>query len=299
MRDSKKYFHAETIKRISRLELRAKYVVEGVLSGMHRSPFFGQSIEFRQHRDYVQGDDLRHVDWKVWARQDRLYIKQFEEDTDLHCHLLVDVSQSMSYGEGVFSKYDYAATLACSLAYLVIRQKDCVGCSLFDSELGETVPCLGRSTQLEAIASLFNQPRAESKTEMKSVLKTFSGKLNKKGLVIIISDFFDEPENLLQGMRLLRQQGHDLLIIHVLDRDELEFPFDGPTHFEGLESSDELKCNPSALRETYLEMVREYQHELKKSCDSARADYECCSTNTAFNTVLSRLLNRRMARQKR
>ena len=145
MKDSKRYFHPETIRKISRLELRSKHIVEGFLSGMHRSPFFGQSIEFRQHRDYVYGDDLRHVDWKVWARQDRLYVKQFEEDTNLTCHLLVDCSESMEYGSGAFTKFDFCATIATCIAYLIVRQKDVVGCTLFSDSIQQHLPASNRS----------------------------------------------------------------------------------------------------------------------------------------------------------
>ena len=298
MKDSKRYFHPETIKRISRLELRAKYIVEGLLSGMHRSAFFGQSIEFRQHRDYVQGDDLRHVDWKLWARQDRLYVKQFEEETDLRCHILVDGSKSMSYASGTFSKFEYAATLACCLGYLIIRQKDQVGCSLFDEEILDQVPCKGKASQLEAISSLFTAGVTDKSTSLQSILKDYSRQLNKKSLVVLISDFFDDVEQLVSGLQMLRMQGHDLLLIQVLDSDEINFPFDGPTHFEGLEVPAELKCNPAAFRESYKEALNEFRHELTKGCAVASADFECCTTDMAFNTVISSLLNRRASKQR-
>lgn len=298
MKDSKKYFHPETIKRISRLEIRSKYIVEGLLSGMHRSPFFGQSIEFRQHRDYVYGDDLRHVDWKVWARQDRLYVKQFEEDTNLNCYLLVDISESMCYRSGTFSKLDYAATLACCIAYLVIRQKDSVGCSLFDSEIRAAVQTRSKSTQLESISQLFQIASTTEKTSITEVLNSFAGTLNKKGLVVILSDFFDDPEQLSKGLQFVRNCGHDVLLLHILDSDEVEFPFDGPTHFEGLESDAELKCNPNALRESYREALDEFCHQLRKACTQTAADYELCTTDMAFNTVLASLLNRRHAKRK-
>lgn len=298
MKDSKRYFHPETIKRIARLDLRARYIVEGLLSGMHRSVFFGQSIEFRQHRDYVPGDDLRHVDWKLWARQDKLSIKQYEEETSLNCHLLVDRSASMDYRSGSFSKYDYAATIACCLAYLIIRQKDNVGCGTFDAILTQQVPCRNAAHQLEAIAQLLDSDPKASKTSLAPVLGDFAGSLHKKGLVIVISDFLDEIPSVLNGLRQLRQRGHDLLLIHLLDPDEVEFPFDGPTHFAGLESDAELKCQPAAFRDAYLDALTEHRHELMQACSSVDADYEFCTTDMAFNTVISSLLNRRSARQR-
>lgn len=293
MKDSKKYFHPETIRKISRLELRSRYLVEGLLSGMHRSPFFGQSIEFRQHRDYVQGDDLRHVDWKVWARQDRFYVKQFEADTNLNCHLLVDCSSSMAYGVGTFDKFEYAATLACCLAYLVNRQKDNVGCTLFDSTLGTGVECKNRSSQLEAIAALFDRPSPDSKTSLSSVLNVFSNRSLQRGLVVLISDFFDQVDEVQKGLQLLRQQGHDVLLIHLLDRDEIDFPFDRPTHFEGMETSDQLRCHPQAYRDSYLEAMNDFRQDLSRASSATACDYELCTTDMAFNTVLSRLIHRR------
>lgn len=298
MKDSKKYFHPETIKRISRLELRAKYIVEGVLSGMHRSAFFGQSIEFRQHRDYVQGDDLRHVDWKLWARQDKLYVKQFEEETDLNCHILVDASQSMTYGSGDFTKFEFAATIACCLAYLVIRQKDNVGCSLFDQQIRHSVPCKGRSSQLDSISSIFENGPSEELTSFQNVIPAIANQLDRRSMIVLISDFFDDVQELSRAMLGLRAQGHDLLLIQVLDKDEIEFPFDGPTHFEGLESSQEVRCNPAAFRDSYFEALHDFQHQLRKGCAVASADFEFTTTASPFNHVISSLLNRRASRQR-
>ena len=175
MPDSKRFLHPEAIKRISRLELRARHIVEGYLAALHRSPYFGQSVEFLQHREYAPGDDLRHVDWKVWARQDRLYVKQFEEETNLRATLLVDVSSSMAYGNGPLNKYEYACTLACSLAYLILRQQDGVGCTTFDERIRMTVPIRTKSNHIFSIVDALSVQEPRDKTDMHAILRQVAG----------------------------------------------------------------------------------------------------------------------------
>ena len=249
MPDSRRFLHPESIKRISRLELRARHIVEGFLSGMHRSPYFGQSVEFLQHREYVPGDDLRHVDWKVWARQDRLYVKQFEEDTNLRCTLLVDVSNSMEYGSGPLNKYEYACTLAASLAYLVLKQNDAVGCISFDEQHSDAGPD-PQQTQPSAIGNRIagHQPAARQDRTCMPIFRSVAESVapaRHDGRSFPI--YWPILSGTIRGLRLLRQRGHDVLVFHVMDDDELDFPFSGPTRFEGLESIDYLNCNPTRL----------------------------------------------------
>ena len=184
MPDSKRFLHPEAISRISRLQLRARYIVEGFLSGMHRSPYFGQSVEFRQHREYTPGDDLRHVDWKVWARQDRLYVKQFEEDTNMRCTLLVDVSNSMKYGNGPLNKYEYASTVAASMAYLILRQNDAVGSVVFDERIRQSVPVRSKRNHLQSIIDSMNVNTPADKTEMMSIMRAVAEKDSRRGMMI-------------------------------------------------------------------------------------------------------------------
>ena len=257
MPDSRRFLHPEAIKRISRLELRARHIVEGFLSGMHRSPYFGQSVEFLQHREYVPGDDLRHVDWKVWARQDRVYVKQFEEDTNVRCTLLVDVSNSMAYGSGALTKYEYACTLAASLAYLVLKQNDAVGCFSFDEHVRVQVPIRSKRNHLLSVIESLEISRPRDKTDMYSIFRSVAEGTPRRGMMILFSDLLADQAGTLRGLKMLRQRGHDLLVFHILDDDELDFPFAGPTRFEGLESLDHLNCNPRALREGYLDAVRQ------------------------------------------
>ena len=250
--------HPEAIKRISRLDLRARHIVEGFLSGMHRSPYFGQSVEFLQHREYTTGDDLRHVDWKVWAKQDRYYVKQFEEDTNLRATLLVDVSHSMRYGRGPLNKYEYACTVAVSLAYLLLRQQDAVGCVAFDEAIRATVPLRTKRSHLNSIIQALSVSEPRDKTDLFCDLpRKWPRRFPRRGMMIVdLRSARRSRPGWFKGMKLLRQRGHDVLVFHVMDDDELDFPFTGPTRFEGLEMPDHLTCNPRALRAGYLEALQ-------------------------------------------
>ena len=276
------------------MDLRARHVVEGFLSGMHRSPHFGQSVEFRQHREYTPGDDLRHVDWQVWARQDRLYVKQFESDTNMRVNLLVDVSNSMDYGTGPMSKFEYAATIAVSLTYLVLKQQDAIGCMTFDEKVRARIQTLSRKTQMQAIMTALQTTQPASKTDLSSIFKQAAEIFPKRGMMIVVSDLLSDVELTLKGLRLLRQRGHDVLMFHVMDNDEIDFPFTGPTKFEDLESDTKLACNPKALREGYLESLQEFLNDVRRGCAKAGVDYALVKTGDTLDAVLARFLSSRM-----
>ncbi len=296
---SKRFLHPEAIKRISRMELRASHIVEGFLSGMHRSPYFGQSVEFRQHREYATGDDLRHVDWQVWARQDRLYIKQFEEDTNMRVYLLVDASNSMAYGEGPLSKYEYAATIAASLSFLILKQQDAVGCMTFDDTVRNRVPVLSKRNHLLQVIESLDVDKPADKTDLLNIFQAAASIYPKRGMMVVISDFLSDPEQTLRGLRLLRQRGHDVLVLHVMDDDELDFPFTGPTRFEDLESEGMLNCNPQSLREGYMEELETFLSGVRRGCASAAVDYCLIRTSQPLDAALAEFVSRRFARQQK
>jgi uncharacterized protein (DUF58 family) len=296
MHDSKRFLHPEVLKRIARLELRAQHVVEGFLAGMHRSPYFGRSVEFLQHREYTWGDDLRHVDWKVWAKQDRYYVKQYEEDTNLRCMFLVDVSASMRYGAGAMTKYEYACTLAASLAYLALRQQDAVGCISFDDAPRMTLPVRTKRNQLDSVIQALEASVPSQKTDLYRVLRHAAESYPRRGMMVLISDLLVERDGLFRGLRLLRSRGHDLLVFHVLDDDELDFPFNGPTRFEGLELDRSLGCNPRALREGYLASLGKYLEEIRRGCSLNNVDYALLRTAQPLDAALSTYLSDRLAR---
>jgi uncharacterized protein (DUF58 family) len=293
MSDPKRFLHPEAVKRIVRLDLRARYIVEGFLSGMHRSPYFGQSIEFRQHREYTFGDDLRYVDWKVWAKQDRYYVKQFEEDTNLRCMLLCDVSHSMNYGNGPLSKYEYGCTIAACLAYLLLKQQDAVGCLAFDAAARMTVPLRTKQNHLDSIIKALDACSPRSKTDLTQILRHAAESFPRRGLMVLISDLLTDRESLFKGLKLLRSRGHDVLLFHVMDDDELDFPFDGPTRFEALESADQLRCNPRALREGYLAALGDYLEEIRHGCSQGAVDYVLLRTSQPLDAALAAFLSHR------
>ncbi|MFM8704461.1 MAG: DUF58 domain-containing protein [Planctomycetia bacterium] len=285
--------HPEAIARIARLELRARAVVEGVLSGLHKSPYKGQSVEFLQHREYVRGDDLRRVDWKVWGRQDRLYVKEFEEETNLRVTLLVDGSASMNYASGPLGKYDYSATLAASLAWLALSHGDAVGCCVFDDKVRASVPPRTKRSHLSSVVEVLEAPRSGRPTAFLPVLRTLAETLPKRGLVIVISDLLGDRDGVFQGLQLLRKRGHDLVLLHVLDDDELDFPFEGPTRFEGLELPDAIACNPRSLRAGYQEAVEAFLTDVRTRSATVRCDDSLVRTGEPVDAALVKFLSRR------
>lgn len=294
MPGSRKYLPPEAVKRVARLELRARQIVEGFLSGAHRSPYFGQSVEFVQHRQYVAGDDVRHVDWKVWARQDRLVIKQYEEDTNLRCALLVDSSASMRYGRGALNKFDYGCTLAACIAYLVLRQQDAVGSVMFDNRIRSRLPYRTARNHLSAVLASLEETQPAEKTDLDAIFKEVVEIFPKRGLMVLISDLLGAEESTLRGIDTLRRAGHDVMVLHVLDDDELDFPFADPTRFEGLESSDSLTCNPRALRDGYLEALERFLDRVRRACAASKSDYLLIRPSQAPDAVLAKILNQRM-----
>lgn len=294
MPDSRRFLPPEAVKRVARLELQARQIVEGFLSGAHRSPYFGQSVEFVQHRQYVAGDDVRHVDWKVWARQDRLVIKQYEEDTNLRCGLLVDGSASMRYGRSSGSKFDYACTLAACLAYLILRQQDAVASVLFDNKIRTRVPFRTNRNHLNTILASLEEAKPADKTDLDNVFKEVVDTFPKRGLMVLISDLLGAEESALKGIATLRKAGHDVIVLHVLDDDELDFPFADPTRFEGLETADALTCNPRALRQGYLEALERFLDRVRRACAASKSDYQLIRTSEAPDAVLAKILSLRM-----
>lgn len=294
MPDSKRFLHPEAIRRISRLDLRARHIVEGFLSGIHRSPYFGQSVEFLQHREYAIGDDLRHVDWKVWARQDRLYIKQFEEETNMRCTVLVDVSASMDYGEALENKREYAATIAASLGYLILRQKDALGCVTFDEKIRSKIPLKSQRNHLMSMVHALDSETPANKTELHKILSEVAETYPRRGMMILISDLLSDVESTLKGLKILRQRGHDVMVFHLLHDDEVDFEFSGSVRFEGLESPEFLNCNPRSLREGYCELIQQFVSDVRRGCAKSLVDYALVRTSDPLDVVLTSYLSNRL-----
>lgn len=295
------YLDPRVLDKVARLELRARLVVEGFVTGMHKSPYRGFSVEFAQHREYVPGDDLRHLDWKIFGKSDRFVIKQYEEETNLRAHLFLDQSESMNYAhDGGMSKFDYAATGCASLAFLIQQQADAVGLTLFDEKVARQVPPSNtRAGLANLFAALEGAKTRQQKTKVGTVLQELASQVRQRGMVMIFSDLFDEPEAVQRGLRAIASRGHDIVVFHVLDRDEVEFPFERMTLFEGLEQLPELLCDPKALRDAYLAEIEGFADTIRKSCLQQRIDYVRVVDDQPLDVVLTSYLSARAARAKR
>jgi uncharacterized protein (DUF58 family) len=293
-RDSRRFLQPETIARISRLEIIARNVVEGFLSGGHRSPYFGQSIEFAQHREYVAGDDIRRIDWKVWSKTDKYYIKQYEEETNLRTTLVVDVSESMQFGETELTKYEYASRIAASLAYLLLRQSDAVGLVTFDGGIRHRVEQSSKLNHLTALLAGLDVSRPREKTSLQEILFKVADEYSRRGLIVLVSDLLADPEGLYKGLKLLRTRGHDVMVFHVLDDAELDFPYTGTTKFEGLEALGDVVCDPRSLREGYLAAMHGYIDAVHKFCAQHLIDYQTIRTSEHLSAVLSHYVTHRV-----
>jgi uncharacterized protein (DUF58 family) len=293
--DPRRFLHPETIARISRLDIRARQVVEGFISGMHRSPFFGHSVEFIQHRDYTAGDDIRHLDWKVWSKTDKFYIKQYEEETNLRSHFVVDVSASMHYGNGPLNKYSYGCTVAACLAYLILRQQDSAGLITFDEDVRQIVPARSQQNHLDALLKALHVSKPREKTDIEKILRRVAENAPGRGLIVIVSDLLVDREPLFRGLEMLRHGRHDIIVFHILDEEELTFPFSGMTRFEGMELLEEVLCEPRQLRDGYLEALEEYLVEVRRGCARRGIDYQLVHTREYLDAVLSKYLHYRDA----
>ncbi len=286
------YLDPAVLAEIDRMELRARYVVEGFISGLHKSPYHGQSVEFAQHRQYVPGDDVSHIDWKVWARADRFYIKQYEEETNLDCTILLDCSRSMDYGQNRsgMSKFTYAATLAASLAYLLQKQQDASGLVLFDRDVRTELPPSSHPRHLHALLDTLQNTEVDERSEVAEVLPRIAARLKKRGLVVVISDLFYDLEALEKGLSQLRHKRQEVVVFHVLHEDDRTFPFRDNTLFRGLEADNEIMAEPPALRRAYLEALEQFQHNVRQICSKAAIDYVSLSTAEPLQAALSRYL---------
>lgn len=294
-----KYLDPKVLSKISRLDLLARLVVEGFISGLHRSPFHGFSVEFASHREYVPGDDLKHLDWKVHAKTDRYVIKQYEEETNLKATFILDASESMHYGskslrEGL-TKYRYAAAVSASLAFLLLQQQDAAGLAVFDEELRSYLPASANPNQIKTLVHAMDVVEPRAKTSMESICHALAEKISRRGLICLVSDLFTDIDGLLRGLQHFRHYDHEVMVLHIMDEDELTFPFQGNTMFRGLEQTGRLMVEPRALRKGYLEAVEGFCHEVKRKCVANRIDYKLISTAQHLDAALCAFLAARSA----
>lgn len=289
------YLSTEVLARVSNMQLLAKTVVEGFLLGLHRSPFNGSSVEFSEYRQYTAGEEIKHIDWKVFAKTDRYYIKRFEAETNLACHILLDASGSMRYkfNETGISKLQYGASLAACLAYLMMGQRDATGLTIFDGAIRTALPARLGPTHLQRMLSTLEGIEAGGETSLVGPMNAMAEGLKRRGLVIIISDLLDDVENLRSALSRFRFQGHDLIVFQIMDDAELTFPFDSLTQFTDLETSQSAVVSPKGMKATYLGELKKFLDGVHKACADVKADYTLCNTQTPLELSLSEYLHRR------
>jgi len=292
--DPRRYLDPAVLSKLESLDLKARLIVEGFISGLHKSPFHGFSVEFAQHREYTPGDDLRRIDWKVYARSDRHYIKEYEEETNLVCYVLLDISESMRYGSGPVSKLEYGCYLAASLIYLMLGQRDSVGLVLLDDQVRRFIPDSSNPGHRDGLINALANIRPTGKTELGRVLDYMVNQVRRRGMLILISDLFSDADRLLTGLKHLRHRRHEVIVFHVLDEDELTFPFQQLTLFKGMEGYPSLFAEPRALREQYLAELNRFVARVRDECVGSRIDYQQLSTATPLDVALTSYLATRM-----
>lgn len=283
------------LSKIGRLELIARLVVEGFISGKHKSPFKGLSVEFAEHRQYSVGDDLTDIDWKVYGKSDRFYIKQYEEETNLRCYLVVDASASMLYSDNNRpTKFRYASCLAASLAFLMLQQQDAIGMVTFDDTIRDYLPPRCNPLHLRNIFDRLEATTPGDETSISIVFNQLAQRFKRRGLVVILSDLFDDPAALSAALRHFRHKKHEVIVFHILDDDELTFPFDHWTQFEDLEvPSEKYLVEPRALRDEYLRQLHSFLDQMRQTCWAHKIDYVPMRTSAPFDTALATYLSRR------
>ena len=291
--DARKYLHPEVVSKLASMDLRARLVVEGFITGLHKSPYHGFSVEFAEHRQYMPGDEIKHVDWKVYGKTDRFYVKQFEEETNLKSYILIDASASMGYSSGQISKLEYASYLAGALAYLMIRQRDAVGLITFDDKIRRYLPPRSVTTYLNQLLLELDNTKSSSKTNIAAALHEMAERIKRRGLIILFSDLLDEPQEVFNGLRHFRHKNHEVIVFQTLDPMEINFAFNKDLVLKDLETGEELSTQAWHIRDEYQRQVSNFINSYKKFCREHRIDYVLLNTKENFERALFEYLLKR------
>ena len=278
---------------LNSISMKAKLVVEGYIIGQHRSPYHGFSVEFSEHRSYEPGDEVKHIDWRLYGKTNRLYVKRYEEETNLRAHLILDTSKSMSYTSNKVSKLDYGSYLLAALSYLMISQQDAAGVVLFDEKIRSFIPPKSTPSHLNTLLNILDAPKPGNDTKIESVLHQMAERINKRGLVIIISDLLDEPKNVFKGLKHFRHRKQEVILFHILDRNELEFEFENRTKFVDMESGEEITTDPWHIKNDYKNLILDIQKYYKRNCRLNKIDYVPLYTDDSLDKGLSEYFNKR------
>jgi len=292
-RDYRKYLDPAVVSKLASIELKARLVVEGFIVGLHRSPYHGFSVEFAEHRQYMPGDDFRHIDWKVYGKSDRFYIKQFEEETNLKAYILLDASRSMGYKSDGISKLEYGSYLAASLAYLMLRQQDAPGLLIFDEKIRSFIPPRGARSHITPILKQLSNTEPSNKTDASVAFHELADRIRRRGLIIVISDLLDEPERLLLGLKHFRHRQHEVIVFQILDPFERSFAYKGEARFKDMETGRELLTDPWQIRQDYTGKLDDFLTGISRSCRDSRIDYQLLDTSAPFDKALFGYLAKR------
>jgi len=294
---TEKYLRPEVIRQVSRLDLRAKFIVEGFLAGLHASPFHGFSVEFSEHRKYVPGDDLKDLDWNIYAKTDKYYLKKFEAETNLTGYLVMDLSASMAYTyRQELTKFEYAICLAAALGYLMIHQQDPVGLVTFDTQIRAALPPHSKRTQLGTILAVLANLKPSGATDVAGCLHQLAAMVRGKSLIMLFSDLLVDPQPLMQSLYHLRHRGNEVILFHILDEAEVRFPFEGLVEFEDVETDDKMVLDAKGMRPDYLQALEEFRGRLREECSGANIDYVAMDTSVSFDKALLEYLIQRQRR---
>ncbi|HHT9159623.1 MAG: hypothetical protein A2099_02250 [Planctomycetes bacterium GWF2_39_10] len=286
-------FDPITLSKIANMELRARLVIDGVLSGIHKSPYKGSSIEFLEHKEYSPGNEIKHIDWKVHARTDKYYIKQFEEETNLKCYIFLDTSGSMGYKSTGISKFEYATTLTASLAYLLLKQSDMAGLISFSDKVQQFIPPRSRLTHLHILLNALTKLKTAGKSNISNILKEFIEKIGRRSLIIIISDFFDDTEKIIHQLKCFQFKKNEVILFHILDPYELTFPFETITFFESMEDDRRILAEPKSIKDLYISEINRFIEQFKQVCFENQIDYWLIDSSTPLDQALIKFLTRR------
>lgn len=292
-----RFIQPEVLSRISNIELLARSVVEGFVTGLHKSPYKGFSVEFLEYRPYIPGDNLMHVDWKLFARTDRYYVKQFEDETNTSLQLLLDTSQSMGYASGQVSKLEYSFYLAAALAYFMTQQQDAVGLTFFDNKVRQHIRARSTNGHLHTLLTQLDKAQLGTTSQIGKPLHELAERQDKRGFVVLISDLLDDPEAVVEGLKHFQFNGHDVILFHIMDPDEINFGFQDLTEFEDMETGERLLVVPEVMREVYLENLERYRSLLKRECGRLGIDYTLLTTDQPLDFALFEYLSARKRRQ--
>ena len=293
MIDKKKYLNPETVAKLGNMALRARLVVEGYIIGLHKSPYHGFSVEFAEHRAYGPGDEIRHIDWKLYGKTDRYYVKRYEEETNLRSYILLDCSRSMKYKSDSITKLDYASYLSAALSYLMLNQRDGVGLILFDEKIKKFIPPRSTASHLNSILKNLEKPECGSDTKIGPVLHEMAERIKKRGLVILISDLIDNQEDIINGLKHFRHNKQEVILFHILDRKELDFDFNVRTRFKDMESEETITTEPWQIKTDYKKLINNIQQLYRKQCREQLIDYVPLFTDQNLDIALNGFLNKR------